>query len=172
MIGPEDEQTDIISALRHEDDTAVDGFPPVGARHRRRSRTQWGPVAGVAAIVAASAVALYVTYSLGSARMNGPAPVPPAAETVEPTPVEPLVSSPIVRPSRTKPDRVRPRPTSPRAKPTPTDVSTPPPSPARTSPSPTPARVSATPTPSEHPSATPTSGASVSPSTSPEVSLP
>lgn len=139
MTGPENDQTDIIPAIRPDlGDTAVDAFGPVaGPRHRRPARSRVLPAAGVTAILAASAAAMYATYTLGGHTPTGPAPVPSVVSEA-PAVAEPVSSSPVARPSRTQADRRRPRPTRtrPARSPAPATTATSP-SPARTSPSPT-----------------------------------
>lgn len=171
MSGPEFEQTDIIPALRADDDTAVDVFGPVaGARHRRPARSRVLPAAGVTAILAASAAAMYATYMLGGHTPTGPAPVPSVVSEA-PAVAEPVSSSPVARPSRTQADRRRPRPTRtrPARSPAPATTATSP-SPARTSPSPTLRTSPATAPPaSDRPDPPPTTGVPQSPTEVPEV---
>ncbi len=175
MTAPENEQTDIIPALRPEaGDTAVDAFAPVaGARHRRPSRPRLLPVAGVAAIVVAGVAAMYATYTLGGHTPTVPAPAPSVVseEPIAVEPPSPSLSSPVTRPSRTKADRrsPRPTPTRPARSPAPATTATSP-SPARTSPSPTLRTSPATAPPaSDRPDPPPTTGVPQSPTEVPEV---
>lgn len=171
MSGPEFEQTDIIPALRADDDTAVDVFGPVaGARHRRPARSRVLPAAGVTAILAASAAAMYATYMLGGHTPTGPAPVPSVVSEA-PAVAEPVSSSPVARPSRTQADRRRRRPTPTRSTHSPAPTSgAPSPSPARTPPSPAPRTHPTTvPPTSEQPDPPPSPEAPQSPTEIPEV---